>query len=52
MPVPGVTPFPPEFAARYRARGYWDDQPLITHFLKVFADHAVTGTGIQPPSRR
>ena len=40
MPVPGVTPFPPEFAARYRARGYWDDQPLITNFLKVFADHA------------
>jgi 2,3-dihydroxybenzoate-AMP ligase len=40
MPVPGVTPFPPEFAARYRARGYWDDQPLITHFLKVFADYA------------
>src|SRR6478609_2154749 len=40
MPLPGVTPFPPEFAARYRARGYWDDQPLITHFLKVFADYA------------
>src|SRR5499427_9663042 len=40
MPLPGVTPFPPEFAARYRDRGYWDDQPLITHFLKVFADHA------------
>src|SRR5215813_10148939 len=40
MPLPGVTPFPPEFAARYRARGYWDDQPLITPFLKVFADHA------------
>src|SRR2546429_178440 len=40
MPLPGVTPFPPEFAARYRARGYWDDRPLITNFLKVFADHA------------
>lgn len=24
----GVTPFPPEFAARYRAKGYWRDQPL------------------------
>src|SRR6266702_7016271 len=24
----GVTPFPPEFAARYRARGYWEDVPL------------------------
>ena len=40
MPLPGVTPFPPEFAARYRARGYWDDQPLIAPFLKVFADYA------------
>ena len=40
MPLPGVTPFPPEFAARYRARGYWDDQPLIAPFLKAFADYA------------
>ncbi len=24
----GVTPFPPEFAARYRAKGYWGDRPL------------------------
>src|SRR5215475_984106 len=40
MPLPGVTPYPPEFAARYRARGYWDDRPLITHFLSVFTDHA------------
>lgn len=24
----GVTPYPPEFAARYRARGYWGDRPL------------------------
>ncbi|HEY7360805.1 MAG TPA: AMP-binding protein, partial [Streptosporangiaceae bacterium] len=40
MPLPGVTPYPPEFAARYRARGYWDDRPLIAHFLSAFTDHA------------
>ncbi len=36
MTLSGVTPFPPEFAARYRARGYWEDRPLIAHFLEVF----------------
>lgn len=30
----GVVPFPPEFAARYRAAGYWEDRPL----RDVFAD--------------
>jgi 2,3-dihydroxybenzoate-AMP ligase len=38
--LPGVTPFPPEFAARYRARGYWEDRPLISHFLPLFADYS------------
>jgi 2,3-dihydroxybenzoate-AMP ligase len=38
MAFPGVTSYPPEFAARYRARGYWEDRPLITHFLPLFAD--------------
>ena len=28
----GVTPFPPEFAARYRERGYWADRPLFDGF--------------------
>ncbi len=36
MTLPGVTPFPPEFAARYRAAGYWEDRPLIASFLEVF----------------
>jgi 2,3-dihydroxybenzoate-AMP ligase len=27
---PGVTPFPPEFAARYRARGYWEDRVIAS----------------------
>jgi 2,3-dihydroxybenzoate-AMP ligase len=40
MTLPGVTPFPPEFAARYRARGYWADRPLIAHFLDAFGQFA------------
>ena len=27
---PGVTPFPPDFAARYRARGYWEDRTIAS----------------------
>ena len=30
----GVVPFPPEFAERYRAAGYWRDRPL----REVFSD--------------
>jgi len=26
----GFVPFPPEFAARYRARGYWEDKSIAT----------------------
>ncbi len=40
MTLPGVMPFPPEFAARYRARGYWADRPLIAHFLDAFDQFA------------
>jgi 2,3-dihydroxybenzoate-AMP ligase len=40
MALPGVTPFPPEFAARYRLRGYWEDRPLIAHFLDAFGRFA------------
>jgi 2,3-dihydroxybenzoate-AMP ligase len=40
MTLPGVVPFPPGFAARYRARGYWQDRPLISHFLPLFSDYA------------
>jgi 2,3-dihydroxybenzoate-AMP ligase len=36
MTLAGVTPFPPEFAARYRARGYWADRPLSAHFQDAF----------------
>ncbi|SFP72965.1 2,3-dihydroxybenzoate-AMP ligase/mycobactin salicyl-AMP ligase [Amycolatopsis arida] len=34
--IEGVTPVPPEFARRYRERGYWDDRPLRTLFAEVF----------------
>jgi 2,3-dihydroxybenzoate-AMP ligase len=37
--LPGVTPFPPAFAARYRAAGYWEDRPLGAFYDEVFASH-------------
>jgi 2,3-dihydroxybenzoate-AMP ligase len=36
----GVVPFPPEFAARYRARGHWRDQSLATEFAAMFKKFA------------
>jgi 2,3-dihydroxybenzoate-AMP ligase len=36
----GVTPFPPEFAALYRAKGYWLDRPLGDHLREWMAAHA------------
>jgi len=36
MPLPGVVPFPPEFAKRYRAKGYWRDQSLAEEFRPCF----------------
>ncbi len=40
MSLTGVVPFPDEFAARYRGQGYWQDRPLIAHFLDVFDRYA------------
>jgi 2,3-dihydroxybenzoate-AMP ligase len=37
--LPGVTPFPADFAARYRAAGYWEDQPLGAFYDEVLARH-------------
>jgi 2,3-dihydroxybenzoate-AMP ligase len=34
--LPGVVPFPPEFAQRYRAKGYWRDRSLAQEFDVVF----------------
>jgi 2,3-dihydroxybenzoate-AMP ligase len=36
----GVVPFPPEDAARWRAKGYWQDKPLAEEFAAVFARYA------------
>lgn len=36
----GVVPFPPEFAARYRAQGYWEDRTLGHFFDEVFSTYA------------
>ncbi len=32
----GVVPFPPEYAQRYRAKGYWKDKSLAQEFQTVF----------------
>ena len=36
----GVVRFPPEFAARYRARGYWEDRSLRDTFDECFRRYA------------
>ena len=36
----GVVPFPPDFAADYRAKGYWRDRSLAQKFGDVFARFA------------
>ncbi|WP_382321912.1 (2,3-dihydroxybenzoyl)adenylate synthase [Hydrogenophaga sp. UC242_50] len=36
----GFVPFPPEYAARYRAKGYWRDQSLAQEFDAVFRRYA------------
>ena len=36
----GVTPFPAEFAARYRELGYWEDRPLFDGFTAALDRYA------------
>src|SRR5262245_31749790 len=36
----GVVKFPPDYAKRYRERGYWLDKSLATEFAAVFARYA------------
>ena len=36
----GVTPFPAEFAATYRAKGYWQDRPLFDGFTPALGKYA------------
>ena len=40
MSLDGVVPFPADFAARYRRRGYWRDRPLRDVFAEHFAAYA------------
>jgi 2,3-dihydroxybenzoate-AMP ligase len=40
LPLDGVVPYPPEFAARYRAAGYWEDRTLDQVFGDLFRLHA------------
>src|SRR5436853_927248 len=40
MPLPGVVPFPAEFASRYRATCYWHDKTLAQEFAVVFKKYA------------
>src|SRR5690348_10538709 len=37
---PGVTPFPPEFATRYRAKGYWEDRSIADHWQEACRKYA------------
>lgn len=36
----GVVPFPPEYAKRYREKGYWQDKSLAQEFHAVFEKYA------------
>src|SRR2546427_763466 len=36
----GVVPFPPDFARRYREKGYWQDRSLAEEFATVFQKYA------------
>jgi 2,3-dihydroxybenzoate-AMP ligase len=36
--LPGVVPFPPDYAARYRAKGYWRDRTLAQEFAALFEE--------------
>ena len=36
----GFVPFPPEYVAKYRAKGYWRDQSLAQEFDAVFERYA------------
>jgi 2,3-dihydroxybenzoate-AMP ligase len=36
----GVVRFPPDLAARYRAKGYWEDRSLRDVFAEIFARYA------------
>src|SRR5450759_3447859 len=39
-PLDGVVPYPPDFAQRYRAKGYWRDRTMDQVFDELFDAHA------------
>jgi len=44
----GVVPFPPEFAARYRAKGYWEDRSIASvweEYCKTYANRVAVIDG-------
>jgi 2,3-dihydroxybenzoate-AMP ligase len=46
--LPGVTPFPPEFAARYRGKGYWEDRSIASvwkEYCRTYADRTAVIDG-------
>ena len=46
--LPGVVPFPPEFAARYRANGYWEDKTIAAvweEYCRIYADRVAVIDG-------
>src|SRR4051812_15093223 len=46
--LPGVVPFPPEFAARYRAKGYWEDKSIASvweGYCRVYGDRVAVIDG-------
>ena len=40
MALPGVVPFPPEYARKYRDKGYWRDKSLAEEFAACFQKYA------------
>ena len=48
--IEGVVPFPPEYAALYRERGYWRDLPLRTVF-KNWCDRFANRVALRDPVR-
>ena len=46
--LPGVVPLPPEFAARYRAKGYWEDRTIASvweNYCRLYADRVAVIDG-------
>jgi 2,3-dihydroxybenzoate-AMP ligase len=51
--LPGVVPFPPEFVAQYRAKGYWEDRSLrdeFQHFCCAYRDRTAVVNGARSAS--